>query len=92
MASIQRFSTVVAGLAAENMVRGGSWLFLDMGRRVERAALTVDHLAVVLDQPETRWELGLQARPRDLRLGDHLSQPLFHDAAGRTGARPRHCR
>jgi uncharacterized alpha-E superfamily protein len=60
MASIQRFSTVVAGLAAENMVRGGSWLFLDMGRRVERAALTVDHLAVVLDQPETRWELGLR--------------------------------
>ena len=60
MASIQRFSTVVAGLAAENMVRGGSWLFLDMGRRVERAALTVDHLAVVLDQPEPRWELGLR--------------------------------
>jgi uncharacterized circularly permuted ATP-grasp superfamily protein/uncharacterized alpha-E superfamily protein len=60
MASIQRFSTVVAGLAAENMVRSGSWLFLDMGRRVERAALTVDHLAVVLDQPEPRWELGLR--------------------------------
>jgi uncharacterized circularly permuted ATP-grasp superfamily protein/uncharacterized alpha-E superfamily protein len=60
MASIQRFSTVVAGLAAENMVRGGSWLFLDMGRRVERAALTCDHLAVVLDQPEPRWELGLR--------------------------------
>jgi uncharacterized circularly permuted ATP-grasp superfamily protein/uncharacterized alpha-E superfamily protein len=60
MASIQRFSTVVAGLAAENMVRGGSWLFLDMGRRVERAALTLDHLAVVLDQPEPRWELGLR--------------------------------
>jgi uncharacterized alpha-E superfamily protein len=60
MASIQRFSTVVAGLAAENMVRGGSWLFLDMGRRVERAALTCDHLSVVLDQPEPRWELGLR--------------------------------
>ncbi|MBW4022944.1 MAG: circularly permuted type 2 ATP-grasp protein [Proteobacteria bacterium] len=60
MASIQRFSTVVAGLAAENMVRGGSWLFLDMGRRVERAALTCDHLGVVLDQPEARWELGLR--------------------------------
>jgi uncharacterized circularly permuted ATP-grasp superfamily protein/uncharacterized alpha-E superfamily protein len=60
MASIQRFSTVVAGLAAENMVRGGGWLFLDMGRRVERAALTCDHLAVVLDQPEPRWELGLR--------------------------------
>lgn len=60
MASIQRFSTVVAGLAAENMVRGGSWLFLDMGRRMERAALTADNLAVVLDQPEPRWELGLR--------------------------------
>jgi uncharacterized circularly permuted ATP-grasp superfamily protein/uncharacterized alpha-E superfamily protein len=59
MASIQRFSTLVAGLAAENMVRGGSWLFLDMGRRVERAALTADHLAIVLNQPELRWERGL---------------------------------
>jgi uncharacterized circularly permuted ATP-grasp superfamily protein/uncharacterized alpha-E superfamily protein len=60
MASIQRFSTVVSGLAAENMVRGGSWLFLDMGRRVERAALTADNLAVVLDQPGPRWDLGLR--------------------------------
>ncbi|GAB0113304.1 circularly permuted type 2 ATP-grasp protein [Acidisoma sp. C75] len=60
MASIQRFATVVAGLAAENMVRGGSWLFLDMGRRIERAALTADNLAVVLDQPEPRLELGLR--------------------------------
>ena len=60
MASIQRFSTVVAGLAAENMVRGGSWLFLEMGRRVERAALTADNLGIVLDQPEPRWELGLR--------------------------------
>jgi len=60
MASIQRFSTVVAGLAAENMVRGGSWLFLDMGRRMERATLTAGNLAVVLDQPEPRWELGLR--------------------------------
>ena len=60
MASIQRFATVVSGLAAENMVRGGSWLFLDMGRRIERAALTADSLTVVLNQPEPRWELGLR--------------------------------
>jgi uncharacterized circularly permuted ATP-grasp superfamily protein/uncharacterized alpha-E superfamily protein len=60
MAGIQRFATVVSGLAAENMVRGGSWLFLDMGRRIERAALTADNLAVVLDQPEPRLELGLR--------------------------------
>lgn len=60
MASIQRFATVVSGLAAENMVRGGGWLFLDMGRRMERATLTAGNLAVVLDQPEPRWELGLR--------------------------------
>ena len=60
IAGIQRFATVVAGLAAENMVRGGSWLFLDMGRRIERAALTADNLGVVLDQPEPRWEMGLR--------------------------------
>lgn len=30
-------STTLAGLAAENMVRGPGWRFYDMGRRIERA-------------------------------------------------------
>ena len=34
---ILEFAAAVAGLAAENMVRGGGRLFLDFGRRMERA-------------------------------------------------------
>ncbi len=37
MIAVLRFATAVAGVAAESMVRGGAWLFLDLGRRVERA-------------------------------------------------------
>ena len=34
---VLNFSATVAGYAAENMVRGGGRLFLDLGRRIERA-------------------------------------------------------
>jgi uncharacterized circularly permuted ATP-grasp superfamily protein/uncharacterized alpha-E superfamily protein len=36
---VERFSAI-SGLAAEDMVRGPAWRFLDMGRRVERALST----------------------------------------------------
>lgn len=55
-----RASTAVAGMAAENMVRGGAWLFLDLGRRIERAAATARSLGHVLDQPPARLEAGLR--------------------------------
>ena len=42
------FCAAVAGLAAENMVRGGGRLFLDLGRRLERASGTAAMLARVL--------------------------------------------
>ena len=48
---ILEFAATVAGLAAENMVRGGGRLFLDFGRRIERAQAVVAELAQVLDQP-----------------------------------------
>lgn len=35
--ALVRRSAALAGLAAENMTRGPNWLFLDFGRRVERA-------------------------------------------------------
>ena len=38
-AMIDRFSTL-SGLAAENMARGPSWRFYDLGRRIERALNT----------------------------------------------------
>lgn len=44
------FSATVAGLAAENMVRSGGRLFLDLGRRVERAWATARLIAQAIDQ------------------------------------------
>ena len=52
MTAVLSFSATVAGLAAENMVRGGGRLFLDLGRRVERAQAIATELAQVLDLPE----------------------------------------
>lgn len=59
-AAIIRFSAGVSGIAAENMVRGGGWIFLDLGRRIERAAHTARDLAHALDQPPQRIEAGLR--------------------------------
>jgi uncharacterized circularly permuted ATP-grasp superfamily protein/uncharacterized alpha-E superfamily protein len=53
------FSTSIAGYAAENMVRGGGRLFLDLGRRIERAQNVAIQLRHVLDQPPARFEAGL---------------------------------
>lgn len=60
MVSILRFATTVAGVAAENMVRGGGWLFLDLGRRIERAQAVAAQVATALDRPPTRIEAGLR--------------------------------
>ncbi|MGE0417386.1 MAG: circularly permuted type 2 ATP-grasp protein, partial [Acetobacteraceae bacterium] len=46
---ILEFAAAVAGLAAENMVRGGGRLFMDFGRRIERAQAIVSQLAQVLE-------------------------------------------
>lgn len=64
-AEILQFAAAVAGLAAENMVRGGGRLFLDFGRRTERAQAITNELAEVLDQPDAvsqpgRVEAGLR--------------------------------
>lgn len=58
--SILRFATAVAGVAAENMVRGGGWLFLELGRRIERAHAIAAEIAFALDQPAPRIEAGLR--------------------------------
>ncbi|MBN8899368.1 MAG: alpha-E domain-containing protein, partial [Rhodospirillales bacterium] len=55
---VLEFAAVVAGLAAENMVRGGGRLFLDFGRRVERAQAIVTELALALDQPNAASQPG----------------------------------
>lgn len=58
-ATIIRFSTYIAGMAAENMVRGGARLFLDLGRRIERASGIARDIAHALDGPPARLEAGL---------------------------------
>lgn len=60
MVSILRFATAVAGVAAENMVRGGGWLFLELGRRIERAHAVAVEIACTLEQPAARIETGLR--------------------------------
>jgi uncharacterized alpha-E superfamily protein len=60
MVSVLRFATAVAGVAAESMVRGGAWLFLDLGRRVERAQAIAAEVQFALDQPPARIEGGLR--------------------------------
>ncbi|MSP03352.1 MAG: hypothetical protein EXR07_20265 [Acetobacteraceae bacterium] len=62
---ILEFSAAIAGLAAENMVRGGGRLFFDFGRRMERAHAILEQLICLLEQPPGqvqpgRVEAGLQ--------------------------------
>lgn len=60
MVSVQRYSTSVAGVAAESMVRGGGWLFLDLGRRVERAHAVTCEISIAIHQIPPRIETGLR--------------------------------
>ena len=50
MSGVLTFCAAVAGLAAENMVRGGGRLFLDLGRRIERGQAIAGELALLLGQ------------------------------------------
>ena len=60
MVDILRFSASVAGLAAENMVRGGGWMFLELGRRMERARAICAQVGFALEQPPNRVEPALR--------------------------------
>jgi uncharacterized circularly permuted ATP-grasp superfamily protein/uncharacterized alpha-E superfamily protein len=60
MVATLRFSNAIAGVAAENMVRGGAFLFLDLGRRLERACAVAAEVASAIDQPPARVEIGLR--------------------------------
>ncbi|WP_048862870.1 alpha-E domain-containing protein, partial [Acidisphaera rubrifaciens] len=60
MTAIIRYSALVAGVAAESMVRGGGWMFLDTGRRVERAMAVARAVGECLSLPPARIETGLR--------------------------------
>lgn len=50
----------VSGLAMENMTRGPQWLFLDSGRRLERAIAMVDTLSGALTDVDSEEEVPLE--------------------------------
>jgi uncharacterized circularly permuted ATP-grasp superfamily protein/uncharacterized alpha-E superfamily protein len=54
-----RYASSVAGVAAENMVRGGAHTFLDLGRRLERGASVAALLGHLLQEPPARVESAL---------------------------------
>jgi uncharacterized alpha-E superfamily protein len=47
----------VTGTTFDNMVRGHAWMFLDMGRRVERGALTLTLLRTLLPRGASRTHM-----------------------------------
>jgi uncharacterized circularly permuted ATP-grasp superfamily protein/uncharacterized alpha-E superfamily protein len=57
-----RRGAALSGLSAENMTRGSNWLFLDVGRRIERAS----HAA---------WLVGQMLSPRDGDI-EHIQHAL----------------
>jgi uncharacterized alpha-E superfamily protein len=70
------FAATFAGIAAENMSREGSWLFLEMGRRLERGERLAESLAILLDGPAERLEPGMAL---GIELADSvLSYDLRH--------------
>jgi uncharacterized circularly permuted ATP-grasp superfamily protein/uncharacterized alpha-E superfamily protein len=74
MARVLAFSAALSGLAAENMVRGGGRLFLDLGRRVERAQAVADQLACTLEFP------GAAQHPARVEHGLRLALELCDSA------------
>jgi len=74
--AILGFAATFAGIAAENMSRDGGWLFLEMGRRLERGEILAETLAILLDAAPDRLEPGLAL---GIELADSvLSYDLRH--------------
>ncbi len=70
LANVLRFAATVAGLSAENMVRVGGRLFLDLGRRLERAEAISLELAYAL-APQ-----GAATQPGHIEAGLRLALEL----------------
>jgi uncharacterized alpha-E superfamily protein len=70
------FAAAFAGIAAENMSRDGGWLFLEMGRRLERGETLAESLGILLNAPPERLEPGMAL---GIELADSvLSYDLRH--------------
>lgn len=77
LSSLLIFTSTFAGIAAENMSRDGGWLFLEMGRRLERGEALANLFSVLLDGPVERMGPGMAL---GLELADSvLSYELRYD-------------
>ena len=56
-----RFVATLSGLAQENMTRGTGWLFLDLGRRLERGAVRADSpRSAPFEQSPIDWDAAMR--------------------------------
>jgi uncharacterized circularly permuted ATP-grasp superfamily protein/uncharacterized alpha-E superfamily protein len=57
---IIRFVATVSGLAQENMTRGTGWLFLDLGRRIERSQFVLASALGPFHQTPIDWDAAMR--------------------------------
>ncbi|MFI5000781.1 MAG: circularly permuted type 2 ATP-grasp protein [Reyranellales bacterium] len=57
---IVRFVATLSGLAQENMTRGSGWLFLDLGRRVERAQFVLGSALGPFGHSPIDWDAAMR--------------------------------
>jgi uncharacterized circularly permuted ATP-grasp superfamily protein/uncharacterized alpha-E superfamily protein len=57
---IVRFVSTLSGLASENMTRGTGWLFLDLGRRIERAQFVLGSAIGLFQQSPIDWDAAMR--------------------------------
>ncbi len=54
------FGSTLSGLASENMTRGTGWLFLDLGRRIERAQFVLGSAIGLFQQSPIDWDAAMR--------------------------------
>jgi uncharacterized alpha-E superfamily protein len=57
---IIRFVATLSGLAQENMTRGTGWLFLDLGRRIERAQFVLASALGPFQHAPVDWDAAMR--------------------------------
>ena len=58
--NIARFVATLSGLAQENMTRGTGWLFLDLGRRLERAQFVLTGALGPFQHSPIDWDASMR--------------------------------
>jgi uncharacterized alpha-E superfamily protein len=58
--AIVRYVATLSGLGQENMTRGTGWLFLDLGRRIERAQFVLNSALGPFQQSPIDWDAAMR--------------------------------